>query len=42
MIKTGEDRNVVGVLRGHSGFLESNDNVSEVLGVGWSLGAWLA
>ena len=41
MMKTDEDRNVIGVLRGHSGFSESNGNASEVSGVGWSLGAWL-
>ena len=34
MIKTDEDRNVIGVLRGHSGFLESNGNALEVSGVG--------
>ena len=41
MMKTDEDRNVIGVLGGHLGFLESNGNVSEVSGVGWSLGVWL-
>ena len=35
MMKTDEDRNVIGVLRGHSGSSESDGNVSEVLG------AWL-
>ena len=40
--QSNEDRNVVGDFRGCLGVLESNDNVSEVLGVGWSLGEWLA
>ena len=42
MMKTDEDRNVIGVLRGHSEFLESNDNTSEVSGDAQSLGVWLA
>ena len=42
MMKTDEDRNVIGVLRGHSGFSESDGNVLEVSVVGWSLGVWLA
>ena len=42
MMKTDEDRNVIGVLRGQSGFSESDDNASEVSGVGQSSGAWLA
>ena len=42
MMKTDEDRNVIGVLRGHLGFLESDDNALEVSGVGQSLGVWLA
>ena len=42
MMKTDEDRNVIGVLRGHLEFSESNGNVLEVLGVGRSSGAWLA
>ena len=41
MMKTDEDRNVIGVLRGHLGFSESDDNVSEISGVGQSLGVWL-
>ena len=41
MMKTDEDRNVIGVLGGCLGFSESDDNASEVLGVGQSLGAWL-
>ena len=41
MMKTDEDRNVIGVLGGHLGFLESDGNALEVLGVGQSL-AWLA
>ena len=42
MMKTDEDRNVIRVLGGHLGFLESDGNALEVLGVGWSLGVWLA
>ena len=42
MMKTDEDRNVIGVLGGCLEFLESDGNVLEVLGVGQSLGAWLA
>ena len=33
MMKTDEDRNVIGVLGGHSEFLESNGNVSEISGL---------
>ena len=46
MMKTNEDRNVIGVLRGCLGFSESDDNALEVSlevsGVGQSLGVWLA
>ena len=42
MMKTDEDRNVIGVLRGCSEFLESNGNVSEVSGATQSSGVWLA
>ena len=42
MMKTDEDRNVIRVLGGHLEFLESDGNVSEVLGVAWSSGVWLA
>ena len=42
MMKTNEDRNVIRVLRGYSEFSESDDNASEVSGVGQSLGVWLA
>ena len=42
MMKTDEDRNVIGVLRGCSEFLESNGNALEVLGVTRSSGVWLA
>ena len=42
MMKTEEDRNVIGVLGGHLGFSESDGSVSEVSGAGQSLGAWLA
>ena len=42
MMKTNEDRNVIRVLRGHLGFLESDDNALEVLGSTQSLGVWLA
>ena len=42
MMKTNEDRNVIGVLRGCSEFSESNDNASEVSGGAQSLGVWLA
>ena len=41
MMKTNEDRNVIRVLRGHLEFSKSDGNVSEVLGVAWSLGVWL-
>ena len=40
MMETDEDRNVIGVLRGHLGFSESDGSVLEVLGVAWSLGVW--
>ena len=42
MMKTYEDRNMVKILGGCLGFSESDDNALEVLGVGWSLGVWLA
>ena len=42
MMKINEDRNVIGVLGGHLEFLESDDNVSEVLGGAQSSGVWLA
>ena len=42
MMKTDEDRNVIGVLGGHLEFLESDGNVSEVSGGAQSLGVWLA
>ena len=42
MMKTGEDRNVIGVLGGHLEFSEGDGNVSEVLGAGQSSGVWLA
>ena len=42
MMKINEDRNVIGVLIGHSEFSESNDNVLEGLGGAWSSGVWLA
>ena len=41
MMKTDEDRNVIRVLGGHSGFLESDGSVLEVLGVARSSGVWL-
>ena len=41
MMKTNEDRDVIGVLRGHLEFSESDGNVSEVSGGAWSLGVWL-
>ena len=41
MTKTDEDRNVIGVLRGHSEFSESNGNALEVSGGAQSLGVWL-
>ena len=41
MMKINEDRNVIGVLGGCLEFLESDDNVLEVLGGAWSLGVWL-
>ena len=41
MMKTDEDRNVMGVLGGHSEFSESDGNVSEVSGGAWGLGVWL-
>ena len=42
MMKTNEDRNVIGVLGGHSEFSESDSNASEGLGGAQSLGVWLA
>ena len=42
MMKTDEDRNAIRVFRGCLGFLESDDNALEVLGVGWSSVVWLA
>ena len=42
MMKTDEDRNVIGVLRGRLEFSESDGNALEVLGGTWSLGVWLA
>ena len=42
MMKTDEDRNVIGVLGGRLEFLEINGNALEVLGGAWSLGVWLA
>ena len=42
MMKTDEDRNVIGVLGGHLGFSESDGSAVEVLGAGRSLGVWLA
>ena len=41
-MKTDEDRNVIRVLGGRSGFSESDGNASEVSGAGQSLGVWLA
>ena len=41
MMKTNEDRNVIGVLRGCSEFSKSNSNASEGLGGAWSSGVWL-
>ena len=41
MMKTNEDVNVIGVLRGHSEFLESNSNASEGSGGARSSGVWL-
>ena len=41
MMKINEDRNVIGVLRGHSEFSESESNVLEGLGGAQSLGVWL-
>ena len=40
MMKTDEDRNVIGVLRCHLEFSESNGNVSDVSGGAQSLGVW--
>ena len=40
MMKTDEDRNVIGVLRGCLEFSESDGNVSEVLGGAQSSGVW--
>ena len=42
MMKTNEDRNVIGVLQGRLEFLESDSNALEGLGGAWSLGVWLA
>ena len=42
MMKTNEDRNVIGVLQGRSEFLESESNASEGSGGVQSLGVWLA
>ena len=42
MMKTNEDRNVIGVLRGHSEFSESDGNALEVSGVAQSSGVWSA
>ena len=42
MMKTNEDRNVIGVLQGHLEFLESESNALEGSGGAWSLGVWLA
>ena len=42
MMKTNEDRNVIGILQGRSEFLESDSNVSEGSGGTWSSGVWLA
>ena len=42
MMKTDEDRNVIGVLGGCSEFSESDGSASEVLWVARSLGVWLA
>ena len=41
MMKTDEDRNVIGILGGCLEFLESYDNASEVSGGAWSSGVWL-
>ena len=41
MMKTNEDRNVIGVLGGHLEFSESDGNVLKVLGGAWSSGVWL-
>ena len=42
MMKTNEDRNVIGVLRGHLEFSESDSNALEGLGGAQSSGVWLA
>ena len=42
MMKTDEDRNMIGILGCHSGFSESDDSVVEVSGFCQRLGAWLA
>ena len=42
MMKTDEDRNVIGALRGHLEFSESDGNASEVSGGAQSLEVWLA
>ena len=41
MMKTDEDRNVIGVLGGHSELLESDGNATEVSEGAWSSGVWL-
>ena len=42
MMKTDEDRNVIGVLGGCLEFSESTSNALEASGGAWSLGVWLA
>ena len=42
MMKTNEDRNVIGILQGCSEFLESDSNALEGLGGTQSSGVWLA
>ena len=42
MMKTGEDRNVIGALRGHLEFSESDANALEVSGGAQNLEVWLA
>ena len=42
MMKTNEDRNVIGVLQGHSEFLESDSNALEGSGGAQSSGFWSA
>ena len=41
MMKTNEDRNVIGILGGHLEFSESNSNASEGLRGAQSSGVWL-